>query len=186
MLRLRKISGVLRGSRLEFYTGSGVFSPKRIDTGSELLANKCAIKGGWRVLDLGCGYGAVGIAVARAFPSVEVVMADINRRAVSLALMNIKLNRLKNASASQSDIFSGVSGNFDAILLNPPQSAGKKLCIRMISESRGFLRKNGVLQVVARHNKGGKSLKEAMACVFGNAEDVAIKSGYRVYASSLR
>jgi 16S rRNA G1207 methylase RsmC len=127
----------------------------------------------------------VGIAIAKAFPSSEIVMTDINSRAVALARMNKKIHKLDNVSVLQGDMFEKVNGKFDAILLNPPQTAGKELCFRMIESSRDFLKEGGALQVVARHNKGGKSLSEKMKDVFGNVEGIAIKSGYRIYLSRI-
>jgi len=83
-------------------------------------------------------------------------------------------------------MFDPVEGKFDVILLNPPQTAGRKLCFRMIEESRKYLKKGGSLQLVARHNKGGRVLSEKMEEVFGNLETIARKGGYRVYVSRLK
>jgi 16S rRNA G1207 methylase RsmC len=182
-LKLRKISARLRGIEIEMWTGAGVFSPKKVDKGSELLANDCIMEDKWRVLDLGCGYGAVGIAAAKAFPSSEVVMTDINKRAVRIAKMNIRLHRLKNASAVQGDMYQKAEGKFDTILLNPPQTAGKEICFRMIELAKEHLKKGGLLQIVARHNKGGKTLSEKMKETFGSVEEISKKSGYRIYAA---
>ena len=180
----RKIAARLRNNDFEFWTGAGVFSGKKIDKGSELLANECIIRENWRVLDLGCGYGPVGIAIAKSFPSAEIVMTDINKRAAKLARMNKKLNSIQNASVVQGNMFDKVSGKFDAILFNPPQTAGKDVCFKMIELSKQYLNKGGLLQVVARHNKGGKSISEKMNSVFGNLKEAAKKSGYRIYISS--
>lgn len=182
-LRLGKINVFLRGNELEFYTGSGVFSPKRIDLGTKLLIESCIIKPDWKILDFGCGYGAVGIAIAKAFP-VKVVMSDINKRAVKFCLKNIKLNKIK-AEVKQGNLFEKKTKQFDTILVNPPQKAGKELCFSIIEESFNYLKINGLLQLVARHNKGGKSLEEKMKIVFGNVKVIARKSGYRVYISEL-
>ncbi len=182
-LRLKKISARLRGTELEFWTGAGVFSGKKVDKGSELLANDCIINEKSRVLDLGCGYGAVGIAVAKAFPSAEVVLTDINKRAAKLARINRKLNRTQNTKVLQGNMYEKVEGKFDAILLNPPQTAGKQVCFEMIGQASNYLNNGGTLQVVARHNKGGKTLSEKMKEVFGNLEEVSKKSGYRIYLS---
>ena len=182
-LKLAKIQARLRDIDLELWTGSGVFSGKKVDKGTELLANKCIINENSRILDLGCGYGPVGISIAKAFPSVEVVMTDINHRAVKIARMNKKHFQLKNISVVQGDMYEKVDGKFDTILLNPPQAAGKETCFKMIEQSKPFLNKGGTLQLVARHNKGGKSLSGKMNEVFGNVEDISIKSGYRIYLS---
>ena len=183
VLRLKKISARLRDIDLEFFTASGVFSGKKVDKGTGLLANDSIIKEGWRILDLGCGYGPIGIAVAKAYPNAEVVLTDINSRAVKIARMNRKHNKVANISIVQGDMFEKVTGKFNTILLNPPQTAGKEICFQMIEKSKNFLKKGGTLQIVARHNKGGKSLSEKMKSVFGNVEETSKKSGYRIYIS---
>ena len=186
-----RISGINAGFAdlgsdcFELYTAGGVFSPKRLDTGTRLLINTAVIKKGWKVLDFGCGYGVVGIAIKKMNPSVDIVLADINSRAIKLANMNLKLHHI-NAQAVQSDIFSNRkldSMTFDTILLNPPQTAGKKICFRMIEESFTHLKKGGLLQLVARHQKGGKHLSKKMNEVFGNVHELAKGAGYRVYSS---
>jgi len=180
-LNLKKISAVLRGKKLEFYTGSGVFSKDKIDDGSYILIQNAIIRKGWKVLDFGCGYGPVGIAIAKS-ENADVLLADVNERAVHLAEKNIELNKI-NAEARISDLFSNIPEKFDTILLNPPQSAGKQLCFRMIEESKNHLNKNGLLQLVARPKKGGKKLAEKMKEVFGNVEVIAKGAGYSVYVS---
>lgn len=178
------IEAVLRGKRLKFKTASGMFSPQRIDKGTELLINSAIIDTGWSVLDLGCGYGPVGIAIKKAFPSATVVMSDINERAVAVAKENAEINKV-TVDVRQSEVFSKFKDaeKFDTILLNPPQTAGKKVCFQMIEESIKHLKKDGLLQMVARHKKGGKSLSEKMEDVFGNVEESAKRSGYRIYVS---
>ncbi|MBN2567017.1 class I SAM-dependent methyltransferase [Candidatus Woesearchaeota archaeon] len=181
-LRTREFRVRLRGEGITLLAGSGVFSMHRVDPGSRLLIESAEIRPGTRVLDLGCGYGPMGIAIARAFPDCEVVMTDVNERAVALARKNAKLNRIE-ATILSGDGFAKVEGPFDAILLNPPQSAGKEVCFSLIGQAKGFLRKGGTLQVVARHNKGGKTLSAKMGEVFGDVRDVAKSGGYRVYIS---
>jgi len=182
-LKLSLINARLRDLEFEFFTGSGVFSGKKVDKGSVLLINDSIIPKSARVLDLGCGYGPVGIAIAKSFPDSEVVLTDINSRAVKIARMNKKRNKIENISIVQGDMFEKVEGKFDTILFNPPQTAGKDICFQMIEKSKEFLKAGGTLQVVARHNKGGKSLSGKMESVFGNVEDVSKKSGYRIYIS---
>jgi len=182
-LNKMEISEIIRGNSLRFFTGSGVFSKSQVDKGSLFLANKAIIENGWKVLDLGCGYGTIGIAIAKSDSSVNVLMSDINKRAVMLAKENIELNGLENAKAVSSDIFQNIKEKFNAILLNPPQSAGKELCIKMIEQSKEHLEKGGLFQMVARHNVGGGELEKIMLRVFGNVQEIAKKSGYRIYVS---
>lgn len=176
-LRVNEIKTRIRGNDLVFKTASGVFGKKKVDPGSLLLAEKCVVEG--RVLDLGCGYGPVGISIAKAFPN-DVVMTDVNRRAVLMARDNAKLNNVE-VEVLQGDGYEKVKGKFGTILLNPPQSAGKDLCLRLIKDAREYLEKGGSIQIVVRHQKGGKDISSKMEEFYGNVEVVAKKSGYRVY-----
>jgi 16S rRNA (guanine1207-N2)-methyltransferase len=185
-LHLKKISAQLRGNGLEFYTASGVFSKDAIDKGTELLIQHASIPSQAKILDLGCGYGAVGIAMAKSFPDSQVLMTDVNVRAVDLAGKNIAHNRIANAEARQGNGFEKITGQFDVILLNPPQTAGKDICFQMIEQSKQHLKVHCSLQLVARHNKGGQTLEKKMREVFGNSQQTAKKSGYRVYVSVLK
>ncbi len=176
---LKEFTAVLNGHEYKFYTASGVFSKKKLDYGTKVLVENMQVKG--RVLDLGCGLGVVGKVAAES--AKEVVMTDINKRAVKLAKMNTK--GMKNVKVIQGDQYAKVQGKFDVILLNPPQTAGKKVCLAMISDAKNFLVKGGSLQVVARHNKGGKTLSEYMQKDYGNMETLCRCGGYRVYKSVL-
>src|SRR5699024_7439906 len=93
------------------------------------------------ILDLGCGYGPVGLAIAKNLPMRQVIMADINERAVSLAQYNMKQNAVTNAKVIVSDRFSAITGTFAAILLNPPIRAGKTVVYDLFAESYGALKK---------------------------------------------
>jgi len=182
-LRLRKFKAILLGNELEFYSGSGVFSADKVDRGTELLTNKCTIKEGSDILDLGCGIGVVGIAVKKSCPICNVYLTDINKRAVKLARMNTELNRVE-VKIFQGNLYEPLKEKkFGVILSNPPYTAGRKVCFEIIEKAAEHLAEGGTLQLVARHQKGGKMLKEKMEEVFGNAEDIAKKSGYRVYKS---
>ncbi len=179
---LKQFTATLRNTECTFYTSKGVFSKDRIDPGTELLVNKATINPTDRILDLGCGIGIVGISLKKAFPKIEAVMTDINQRAIMLARKNAKLNKV-NCKITGGNLYEPVEGKFETILINPPQSAGKDLCFQIIEQAPIYLKKGGRLQLVARHQKGGKSLSKRMEEVFGNVEAIAKKSGYRVYVS---
>jgi len=170
------------GNKIRLYTASGLFSKERLDKGSLLLIENAQIKGK-DVLDLGCGYGVVGISIAKRYGSA-VTFSDINSRAVEFTIKNCKLNSIKEYSAVQSDGFEDISRKFDHILLNPPQTAGKDVCLRLIEESLEHLNHGGDLQIVARHNKGGKTLSEHMRTVFGNLSVSAKSGGFWVYRAA--
>ena len=171
-----------RGVVMKFVTQSGMFSPLKIDLGSLLLTEEAIVPKGSRVLDLGCGYGVVGITLAKADPSLKVVLTDVNERAVACAQRNVGLNSV-SVNVRKGDGFESVPEIFDSILLNPPQSAGKVVCERLIRESKEHLENSGTLQLVARHHKGGRALGEFMRSVFGNVSTGGKQSGYRIYYS---
>jgi 16S rRNA G1207 methylase RsmC len=177
-----KFSTTIKGEEFIINSGSGIFSTTEIDKGSRLIVENAKIVGK-NILDLGCGYGIIGIAMKRFHPDSEVLMVDINERAVRMAKENCSENNVECA-VLKSDIFSNLKNSFfDVILTNPPFSAGKNVCKEFIRQSYLHLNKGGTLQLVAPHNKGGESLKKYMLEVFGNAGELSKKSGYRVYIS---
>lgn len=178
--KIKKIKVHAKNIEFELYSGSGVFSKDLLDAGSRLLIEKAMVKG--KVLDLGCGYGVVGIAVKKLNPMLDVTLSDINERAIELAKLNAKKHNL-NIAVIKSDIFSNIDEKFDTILLNPPQTAGKEICFRMIKESSHHLKKYGFIELVARHNKGGSTYMKYMQEIFGNVNDIAKAGGYRIYLS---
>jgi 16S rRNA (guanine1207-N2)-methyltransferase len=180
-LKIKKVNVIIRNKEYEFFTANGVFSSERVDLGTRVLGNYMFIKENDRVLDLGCGIGVIG-KIAKELTQKEVVLVDVNERALMLAKMNLK--GLNNIVIKKSDVFGALQGEkFDVILLNPPQSAGRKLCLRMIAESLEHLNKGGSLQLVARHNIGGSYFENYLKEVFGNVSTLAKKGGFRVYKS---
>jgi len=181
-LIIKQIKEILRDNEIELYTASGLFSPDQVDKGTKLLIEKSVIQENSKILDLGCGYGAIGISLKIIFPLIDLTLSDINERAVQITSRNLDFHKL-NGKIIQSNGFEKINENFDIILLNPPQTAGKKLCFKLIEDAKSHLLQNGSLQLVARHNKGGKELSKKMLEVFGNVKDIAKSSGYRIYIS---
>lgn len=171
----------LRGIPFEFETNSGIFSHKHIDNGTNLLIEVMRLPDDGRVLDLGCGYGVVGIVAARLNPKLEVVMTDINSRAAALAEANAKRNRVR-ATAKQGNLYEPVGDtHFDLILTNPPISAGIDAVVKpMIEGAKDHLKAGGLFQLVVQSNKGGRTLAEIMDATFGNVETTARGGGFRV------
>ena len=174
----------VRNQTFTLYSASGVFSSRKLDKGTEILITYAHVASGWNILDLGCGYGVVGLSLLKAEPTLKVTFTDINQRAVELVKMNLQHLSLKGTVVC-GDGYAAVKEKFDTILLNPPQTAGKKLCLRLISEAKQHLRPGGSLQMVARHKKGGASLSQHMEDTFGNLSVRAKKAGYWVYLSTL-
>lgn len=178
----KKIAFSAHGKDFTFRSASGVFSKDRVDRGTSLLAEAMLISGGGKALDIGCGIGVLGIVASSL--GADVTMSDVNERALSLARKNIKGNGIQNASVVMSDLYANIpDDNFDVILSNPPQSAGKGVCFAIIGGALAHLKKGGSLQLVARPNKGGKTLARKMEEVFGNVSVAARKSGFAVYLS---
>jgi 16S rRNA (guanine1207-N2)-methyltransferase len=178
---IKKIKQMIRGIDFEFFTSSGVFSKNKVDKGTLILAENMMIAKESKVLDMGCGIGILGIVAAKS--GAQVMMTDVNKRAVKLAKMNSKLHNA-NAGIVQGNLYEKITDkDFDTIITNPPQTAGKQICFQLIEGSKQFLKTGGTFQLVARRNKGGESLSRKMEEVYGNVEVIGKKSGYWVYLS---
>jgi 16S rRNA G1207 methylase RsmC len=183
VLKIRTANLKLKNGRIyKFKTPSGVFSFGKVDKATKILVEH-AIVHGKKVLDLGCGYGVVGIVVKGEYPDSEVYMSDVNERAVEFARINAKDNNVDVTIKCGSFYDPWQEEKFDVILLNPPMAAGKAIVLRMIYESIKHLNEKGSLQVVAYHNKGGSYIKKAMQETFGNVEDICKEGGIRIYKS---
>ncbi|MFQ6050392.1 MAG: class I SAM-dependent methyltransferase [Candidatus Hydrothermarchaeota archaeon] len=175
-LKMGIIKTKIRGYYFEFYTASGVFSSKQIDYGTRLLLDYAEIDKNDDILDLGCGYGVIGIVAAK-ITDGKVYLTDINKRAVWLAKKNIRLNRV-NAIALHGDLYEPVKDlRFDKILTNPPISAGYDTLNRIITEGIEHLNKNGSIQLVL--SRGRNAVKER----YKSLMDIKVlkkKGGYTV------
>lgn len=170
----------LKGKEYSFISDVGVFSKNEVDFGSRLLIEQFqppTIDGDY--LDLGCGYGPIGIAIADRNRERYVVMVDVNERAVTLAKKNAVENNVHNVTCIQSDRFSNIKNQgFAAVLTNPPIRAGKDIVHKMFEESYASLCDNGELWVVIQKKQGAPSAMKKLQEVFGEVELVARKKGY--------
>lgn len=171
----------LKNDRFELNSSSGIFSKKEIDFATKLLIENADV--GNNVLDLGCGYGVVGISILRSGKkNVNVTFSDVNERALELTRENLAKHRL-SGRVIKSNLFENLPEHFDTILCNPPYAAGREVSFHLIEEAFGHLETKGTLQIVARHNKGGSVLSKKMKEVFGNVRDAAKQGGFHVYYS---
>lgn len=160
-------------------TDAGVFSRDGLDMGTRVLLEALPKLQG-RVLDLGCGWGPVGLAIGRKYPQCEIVMTDVNRRATEIAEKNLRANGVQNAQVIQGDGYENVRGKFDFILLNPPIRTGKSTIYAMFADSRAHLAENGALYIVIRKQQGAESAEKYLNTIFENVERIAREKGYWV------
>lgn len=172
------------GRDARFLTDHGVFSWRRLDRGTKLLAESVHPGPHETVLDLGCGYGALGV-LAAAHTDAPVFFTDINSRAVGLALANARAQGIVDRSIlCCCDAASALpDGTVDLVLLNSPVHAGRAVETRMIRDAGRVLRTGGRLALVARTQQGAKSLGKVMAQWIAPPETVARGSGFRVLVS---
>jgi 16S rRNA (guanine1207-N2)-methyltransferase len=180
-LRLGVIRTHLRGVPFEFMTASGVFSKKRVDLGTRLLIESMIVPEEGCVLDVGCGYGAVGIAAATFNPDLRVIMVDVNERAVWLARKNIEINGVNNAEVRRGHLYEPVKGlTFNGVLSNPPVSAGMQTVKAIVTEAPRQMTTKALFQMVVRSKIARKRLPMVFEETFRNVTVLARKSGYRV------
>jgi len=180
--RTIELRAEIRGREFRFYSDRGVFSATRIDAGTRLLAEVMEVGPSGRVLDLGCGYGVLGIVAAALAPQGMAVLIDRNARAAQLAHDNLALNGISNAYVVLGDGADAVvDGAFDLVLTNPPVHAGNAAVFAFIEGAHRALRPGGRLLFVGRKSRGALSFARHAQGAFGNAVEVERKSGYRIY-----
>ncbi len=170
------------GKEFVFNTSNSVFSKTAVDFGTMVMletfvANEEGFIGS--ILDLGCGYGPVGVILAKTMGDVKITMVDINERAVKLSVLNGEENKASDKlKIFQSNIFESVEENFDRILTNPPIRAGKETVYTFFDGAYEHLNDGGKLYVVIQKKQGAKSSIDKLTSLFGNCETLYKKSGY--------
>ncbi|MBN1330684.1 MAG: class I SAM-dependent methyltransferase [Candidatus Heimdallarchaeota archaeon] len=175
------------GHSLTFTSQSGIFNWKKVDTGSEILLNNLVLPKNGFVLDLGCGYGFLGVALAKAYPELSLVLTDINELAVKCSQKNCIINEVtKNTIVKQGNLYEPIKNYmFDSIITNPPLMAGKNVLNQIISQSKGFLNIKGSLQLVVPKGKGLVSMQKMITEIYGFFEVIAKKSGYWILKATI-
>ncbi len=182
--KLGIVKTYLRGLPFEFLTASGVFSKNRVDLGTRLLVESMVLPEKGCILDLGCGYGIVGLAAAVFNPSLRVIMVDVNIRAIKLARQNTESNNVKNVEVRHGNLYEPVKDlSFDAILSNPPISAGMETVKAIITQAPQRMTRKALFQMVVKSKIGRKRLNAILEDTFGNVDVLARKSGYRILIS---
>lgn len=174
----------INDKNIPFLSDSGVFSNNQIDYGSfvflrELLKEKKVNK----ILDMGCGYGALGITLKVFDMASHIDMFDINSKAISLCEYNIKNNNLDNITCMQSDGFLNVNDKYDMIVINPPIRAGKKVIYKMFDDSINYLNNDGALYIVIKKSLGAPSAINKLKTIYKNVVVLNIEKGYYIIKS---
>ncbi|MHC5228191.1 class I SAM-dependent methyltransferase [Enterococcus sp. LJL99] len=184
--KLEEWSFELRGKKFQFLTDSGVFSRNTVDFGSRVLIDAFeweSLPTG-RLLDVGCGYGPIGLSLA-AVTGRTVEMIDVNQRAVALAQENAKRNQIEQVDIHPSNIYETLTEKeYAAIVSNPPIRAGKKVVHEILSGAHPLLAVGGTLTVVIQKKQGAPSAEKKMLEVFGNVEIVTKDKGYYILKST--
>src|SRR3989475_6030423 len=179
--RPKQIRVRLRGREWTFLSDRGVFARSGVDGGTRLLVETMRIASADHVLDIGCGYGPVGLVAAWLAPDGQAVLVDVNERAVMLAAQNARLNGLVNVEVLQGDGCGPVAGRFfDAAVTNPPIRAGKATLRRLVRELWQQLRPGGRVSLVARTGPGARPPAREVTDVFGRGRGLEREGGDRV------
>ncbi len=179
----KQINMTIKDKELVFQTNSGVFSKNGIDFGTKLLLEEIKLTHDHKtILDMGCGYGPIGIFVSKTNPEAKVVMADVNLKAIELAKTNAKLNQVQ-VEILESDLFTNISGSFDLIITNPPIRTGKQNIFKLYEDAYETLNINGQLWLVIQKKQGALSTIKKLEELFGNCFIAAKKKGYYILYS---
>ena len=167
-----------------FHTDSGVFSKDYIDYGSYvLLKNFIPNDLEYPILDMGAGYGPIGIVISKLFDK-ETVLCEINERAYQLILKNIAQNKTEKVKAFHSNLYECVENmQFSSILTNPPIRAGKQVVFQIYEGAYQHLTLGGELWVVIQKKQGAPSSKTRLEEIFGNCKIMAKDRGYYILKS---
>ncbi|MBQ8653844.1 MAG: methyltransferase [Clostridia bacterium] len=172
-----------RGQRIRCMTDAGVFSKGELDQGTRLLIDALPeLKGA--VLDLGCGWGAIGVALGKANPEAQITMADVNRRALELARSNAQHNGVKAECVESDGMSALMNRRFRTAVTNPPIRAGKQVIYQMFADIAGTLEDEGELYLVIRKQQGAESCMKYLKTLYGDVEKVDKSAGFWVLKAS--
>lgn len=166
-----------RGHQLSLMTDAGVFSRGELDNGTRILLDALPDTLSGRILDLGCGWGPVGICVGLENPEAQIVFSDVNERALGLTQKNAAQYHI-NGTFVQSDGFASVEGEFDCVITNPPIRTGKQVIYQMFADAQQHLKVGGALYIVIRKQQGAESAKKYLQTLFPDVSVIDKSGGY--------
>lgn len=172
------------GKSFSLHTNTGVFSKDKIDDGTYAFLKVLVPRHlSGKILDVGCGYGALGLTLASFEPEAYFTLIDVNERALELCKKNIKSLNLNNVTCLQSDVYQNVEGLFNSIVINPPIRAGKKVIYSMFAGAYDHLIDGGSLFIVIRKSHGAHSACDYITSIFGSCTLLKKDKGYYIYES---
>ena len=182
---MRTINFEKNGIVFTFFSDLGVFSKDHIDYGSRLLVD-CVLNNCdscESILDVGCGYGFIGIVLSKIF-DCKCLMVDVNERAIHLCEKNISKNKVLG-KVILSNCYENVCDKYDLIVSNPPIRAGKKVVLSILKDASKFLNFDGSLWFVMRKDQGAKSIIKELSLQY-NCEVVTKSKGFYVIKAKNR
>lgn len=176
---VRTIKYYFKKNTLYFDTDNGVFSKGGIDYGSNVLLQTLPeFDGDLSLLDVGCGYGTMGLTLAKKYPNLNVDMVDVNLRAIELSQSNAIKNNIYNVSIFESSCYENVDKTYDVIISNPPIRAGKKVVFEILSGAYEHLKMGGELFIVIQKKQGAESAFKHLKTIFESVEVINKDGGY--------
>ena len=164
---------------LKFKTDNGVFSKKSLDRGTQILLKYLEVKESVKTcLDLGCGYGSIGVYINKRY-NISVDMVDINQRAIDLSIENVTLNNAE-ANVFKSDGFINVKDKYDLIITNPPIRVGKEIIYKFFEDAKSYLNNNGSLVLVINKKHGAESAIKFLKTIYSGIEILGRNKGFYV------
>ena len=181
--KIQRTQCVVLGNKFIFLTDNGVFSKDGLDFGSRLLLESIPLEEvGGKVLDMGCGYGVLGIVINK-LTGASVDMVDVNLRALHLSELNCKENNSTNINVFESNTYSNIDSKYSCIITNPPIRAGKKVVYDIVMNAKDYLEESGKLFLVIRKEQGAKSLIKDLEKIY-DVEILEKKKGFYILKCS--
>ena len=183
------ISAILCNQIFELYSAPGVFSSRKVDTGTSVLLKNAHIPNHGKILDLGCGIGVIGVVIGVLHPNLEIHFMDINSRGTELTKLNSEKYNLKSYTIYTGDYLKILEKNgfyYDTIYFNPPIRLGKTIYLNQIVFATQYLKFGGIMQIVIKKKLGAESvydhLRKNLDERLYSIKIIAKNSGYWVFA----
>jgi 16S rRNA (guanine1207-N2)-methyltransferase len=178
------VSYTFKAVHYTFLSDKGVFSKQKVDFGTHLMLNHITQDHVSHILDMGCGYGVVGIVLRQLYPNARLSMFDINPRAVDLSIKNAHTYHILDGHIIVSDGVPPGTEHVDLAVLNPPIRAGKDIVFKLYKQAYDVLVNKGNLYIVIQKKQGAASSHKYLMTLFDSVTCIAKDKGYFVYKAT--